>query len=497
MQAMSETRKEMQSLTTHQGSRAMAIGGLFLKEFYEEVTCPICLNFFKDPVTIDCGHNFCQACFTQYWGKSDADCFCLQCKGTFHPTRVRPDHRLANLVELVKKVEEEKGVAGKWGGCVTHEEPLKLFCKNDQALICVVCDRSIEHRDHSVLPMEEAAQEYKIKIQTCLISLEKEKIKVKEQKVAEEEESQNCLGELEAEKLKRIAAFQQMQNFLEEKKDFWLGKLNYLEKEIQKRREENVSILSEEISRLGLLIMEMEEKCQQPTTEFLQDISIALSRYEKNQERQPVELYPGMLEMVRTCVLKTPALEKALRKCEVFLCLAVNVTLDQNTANSFLILSEDQRTVSSMGTNQGLPDNPGRFDTMQCVLGCEKFTSGRHWWEVEAEGGGTMWAVGIATELVRRKGNVTLNPNEGIWLVQRTTNGTAITFSALTAPQPTVLYNYAPSKIRVSLDYEEGRVQFFHADTNQLIFNFPSASFSGQAIRPFFLMYQGITLNLK
>ncbi|KAL8213089.1 UNVERIFIED_CONTAM: hypothetical protein K2H54_060691 [Gekko kuhli] len=292
-----------------------------MNEFHEEMTCPICLEFFKDPVTVDCGHSFCQACFTQCCGESDTDASCPQCKGTVQPTSVRPDRRLANLVELVKKAEKGKDIEEIWGGlCTTHEEPLKLFCKDDQILICVVCDRSTEHRSHSVLPMEEAAQEYK--------------------------------GELGTEKLKNVAAFQEMQNFLEEKEYFWLAKLNDLEKEIQKRREENVNRLSEEISRLGLLITEMEEKCQQPAAEFLQDISITLSRYEKNQEKQHVELYPGMEEMVRTYVLKTPALERALGKCEEFLDEAwnkVNVTPDQNTAHSFPILSEDQKnTVPSV-----------------------------------------------------------------------------------------------------------------------------------------------------
>lgn len=60
-----------------------------------------------------------------------------------------------------------------------------------------------------------------------------------------------------------------MQNYLEEKKYFWLAKLNNLEKEIRRRQEVNVNRLSEEISCLGLLITEMEKKCQQPAPEFL------------------------------------------------------------------------------------------------------------------------------------------------------------------------------------------------------------------------------------
>uniref|UniRef100_A0A8D2KS00 RING-type domain-containing protein n=1 Tax=Varanus komodoensis TaxID=61221 RepID=A0A8D2KS00_VARKO len=31
-----------------------------------ETTCPICLEHLKDPVTLDCGHNYCQACISKY-----------------------------------------------------------------------------------------------------------------------------------------------------------------------------------------------------------------------------------------------------------------------------------------------------------------------------------------------------------------------------------------------------------------------------------------------
>uniref|UniRef100_A0A8C0GWS9 Uncharacterized protein n=1 Tax=Chelonoidis abingdonii TaxID=106734 RepID=A0A8C0GWS9_CHEAB len=30
------------------------------KTLQDEVTCPICLEYFKDPVSLDCDHNFCR-----------------------------------------------------------------------------------------------------------------------------------------------------------------------------------------------------------------------------------------------------------------------------------------------------------------------------------------------------------------------------------------------------------------------------------------------------
>ncbi|XP_038625627.1 E3 ubiquitin-protein ligase TRIM41 [Tachyglossus aculeatus] len=37
----------------------------------EEAVCAICLDYFTDPVSIGCGHNFCRACVTQLWGKEE------------------------------------------------------------------------------------------------------------------------------------------------------------------------------------------------------------------------------------------------------------------------------------------------------------------------------------------------------------------------------------------------------------------------------------------
>lgn len=42
-----------------------------MQSLREEAVCAICLDYFKDPVSIGCGHNFCRVCVTQLWGKED------------------------------------------------------------------------------------------------------------------------------------------------------------------------------------------------------------------------------------------------------------------------------------------------------------------------------------------------------------------------------------------------------------------------------------------
>ncbi|XP_021545605.1 E3 ubiquitin-protein ligase TRIM52 isoform X1 [Neomonachus schauinslandi] len=44
-----------------------------MQTLQEEAVCAICLDYFKDPVSIGCGHNFCRGCVTQLWGKDEED----------------------------------------------------------------------------------------------------------------------------------------------------------------------------------------------------------------------------------------------------------------------------------------------------------------------------------------------------------------------------------------------------------------------------------------
>ncbi|XP_065419311.1 butyrophilin subfamily 1 member A1-like isoform X2 [Chrysemys picta bellii] len=158
---------------------------------------------------------------------------------------------------------------------------------------------------------------------------------------------------------------------------------------------------------------------------------------------------------------------------------AVTVTLDPDTAHPELILSEDQKSVRWGDTRQRRPNNPERFDTELCVLGCEGFTSGRHCWEVEVVAG-RYWAVGVARESVGRKGGISLSPEGGIWAVERWGGHCW----ALTSPVTPLPLSRFPSRIRVCLDCDRGQVTFIGAGDEAPIFTFPPGSVPGERIRP-------------
>uniref|UniRef100_A0ACB8EGS1 Uncharacterized protein n=1 Tax=Sphaerodactylus townsendi TaxID=933632 RepID=A0ACB8EGS1_9SAUR len=280
------------------------------------MACPICLEYYKEPVILDCGHNFCQACLAPCWEETDRSPSCPQCREIFQRENVRPNRQLANLVELVKKLQAGKGAKGKWGVCERHQEPLKLFCSDDQFPICVVCDRSMGHQNHRVLPIEEAFLEYKKKIQAELQFLEQEREKVKSDKMAKDQKSKTFLLQLKSEMENTKLAFQQMYNYLQRQEQLRLSQLEKMEREIEKRDKENLIRFSEEMFDLNLQIIEWEGRFQQPEHVFLQNPKTILSSYEKKPERQLAELHPILEQTLRIHSEQTPALQKSLKECE-------------------------------------------------------------------------------------------------------------------------------------------------------------------------------------
>ncbi|XP_062825662.1 uncharacterized protein LOC103278024 isoform X1 [Anolis carolinensis] len=153
----------------------------------EELFCPICLDYFTDPVILNCEHNFCRACISTYW-ESLGDSFpCPQCRKRCRNGKVRPNAQLGKVAERAKELAARDTalprmppVAGNKPEpvqemCKQHLETLKLFCKDDKSLICVVCDKSKEHRNHTVIPVQEAAEEYKAQFQHHLATLKSER----------------------------------------------------------------------------------------------------------------------------------------------------------------------------------------------------------------------------------------------------------------------------------------------------------------------------------
>uniref|UniRef100_A0A8C0G637 RING-type E3 ubiquitin transferase n=1 Tax=Chelonoidis abingdonii TaxID=106734 RepID=A0A8C0G637_CHEAB len=435
---------------------ASSLSGL---DIQEEATCPICLEYLTDPVSVDCGHNFCRGCITQYCAEwvGCGSLTCPICRSQILKGNFRPNWQLRNLVEKMKHVTV----------CPRHKKTLDLFCEEDGEAVCVVCERSSQHRSHTVLLIEEAAQNYKVGNHLdpalFLIFIQKQ---------------------TQTERQKIVSEFQQLRQFLEEQERLLLAQLEKLDEEILRIQKENVTKLSGEISHLSELIHELEGKCQKPASEFLVGVSLEIQQYEIAFVLYPPDTLPLELERKgRKCLGSQRDVN--MRRYFMNVTTVTNLTSIKDTAHPQLILSEDGKTVRYGHLWNKLPNTTKRFDYERCVLGSEGFTMGKHCWEVEVgEQGG--WAVGVARESLRRKGEISFKPKGGIWAVEYWEGQ----YWALTDPLTPLPLSWVPRRIRIYLDYEQGQMAFFNADNESLIFTFPPASFAGERIRPLFVVWE-------
>nr|XP_020668717.1 zinc finger protein RFP-like [Pogona vitticeps] len=408
--------------------------GRSLQDLSEEATCSICLDYFKDPVITECGHNFCRACLTHCWEESEGEeASCPQCREKVRRNLI-PNRQLANFVEIAKglRFQGETITEGKGGACGKHQEPLKLFCKDDEAPICVVCDKSKEHREHQVVPLEEVVQEYKDMICHHLVLLKEKRIKILAYKAETEGKSQHLLTVMS---------------------DHCFSSLHE-----RLAGEEKTKTFQNPLAFPPELKLKVWDVCDQ---------NIFLAE---------------MMQQFRDALLTGPVLHKA------------NVTLDPKTASPRLALSEDCKSVRHEFRWQDVEDHPERFNFSPFVLGQEGFTAGRHYWEVTVERGEN-WAVGVARKSVGRKGHVGLNTKEGIWAAGKWKSCNDVGSSD--PPQSFVSLSGKPRRIRVSLKCDVGQVSFYDADTQSHLYTISGASFTGETFLPFFGVWGKTFLTLR
>ncbi|XP_060636568.2 RING finger protein 112 [Anolis sagrei] len=97
---------------------AKTSSGSMIQKLKDDIMCSICMETFEDPVSIDCGHNFCRGCLSAYWsGYSCHGYPCPECRYPCSPERIKSDIRMKSLVEkigqipLLKLVDKESGRA--------------------------------------------------------------------------------------------------------------------------------------------------------------------------------------------------------------------------------------------------------------------------------------------------------------------------------------------------------------------------------------------------
>uniref|UniRef100_A0A672L8U8 E3 ubiquitin-protein ligase TRIM39-like n=1 Tax=Sinocyclocheilus grahami TaxID=75366 RepID=A0A672L8U8_SINGR len=230
------------------------------------------------------------------------------------------------------------------------------------------------------------------------------------------------------------------------------------------------------------VVQHFKEKLNQEESE-----QMIQNRMKKIEEIQhSVEVGLGT-EVCRYCVLDTIFFNTLTIQCYIAIVYIIHkkrnildVTLDPDTANPYLILSDDGKQVSDGDIEQDVPENPKRFDDI-CVLAKERFSSGRFYYEVQVNGK-TGWSLGVARESIKRKEDISPSPEDGLWSMASINQSQCIA-----CDNPAVVFSYTktPEKVGVFVDYEEGLVSFYDVGSSSHIYSFTGQTFT-EKLYPFF-----------
>lgn len=113
----------------------------------EELSCSICLEPFKEPVTTPCGHNFCRSCLDETWVVQGPPYRCPQCRTVY---QVRPQlHKntvLCAVVEQFLQADQARAPVDDWtppARSATSSSATQVACdhclKEFAVKTCLVC----------------------------------------------------------------------------------------------------------------------------------------------------------------------------------------------------------------------------------------------------------------------------------------------------------------------------------------------------------------------
>uniref|UniRef100_UPI0037E8FDBB E3 ubiquitin-protein ligase TRIM39-like n=1 Tax=Semicossyphus pulcher TaxID=241346 RepID=UPI0037E8FDBB len=410
---------------------------------------------------------------------------CLVCLVSYCETHLEPHLKKSGLKrhQLIDPVENLEGRM-----CEKHDKLLELFCKTDQMCVCVLCT-VLDHKTHDVVPLKEEYEGKKAELGKTEAEtqemIQKRRLKIQEIKRSVELSNQNADREI-AEGVQVFTALMEsversqaelvhtIKEKLRKTEKQAEGFIKELEQEIseQEKRSSEVEQLSRSEDHLHLLQSFTSLNAAPPTKDWT-EVSVCPPSYEGTVVRAVNQLEETLRKQMKKLLAEAEL--KRVQQHEV------DVTLDPDTAQPELILSDDGKQVHDSDVKKNLPDTPERFDYCRCVLAKQSFSSGRFYYEVQVKGK-TEWALGVARESINRKGKIIPTPQDGYWTIcLRNENK----YKAASSPPVRLSLKSQPEKVGVFVDYEEGLVSFYDVDAAALIYSFTGCSFT-ERLHPLF-----------
>ncbi|KAM4632517.1 E3 ubiquitin/ISG15 ligase TRIM25-like [Discoglossus pictus] len=479
-------------------------------DLIEELNCSICLSMYTDPVTLSCGHSFCEVCINQTWdSQRESISSCPECREIF-PRRpeLKRNPRLYNIVQhfLSAPQEEEQSeifctacvnflapatkicllcdaslciihlrmhstseqhyltkpvTIEESQKCSIHKEPLLCYCIADSACICASCGLFGDHKGHEVELLNTASEKKKEKLRTVLdeLTLLNEELENRIQSLRNYGTGIHTKADAFSRHVR--ALIRSTGNNCKDIERQLLCEITRQEKEVLVSVASLIMRLVVKNTTLSMEIFNTEILCKinEPVI-VLQDWEPRKANF-FNFDRESIYKIVGILDVDLISVIIHRVLGDIVTEENAgrlsYVKNDLDLLLDIRTAANDVAVSSDLKTASWSAINQNRPNISDKFDTCQ-VLSIRSFFLGQHFWEVETSGREIL-RVGVAYPSMRRKGvKCWIGNNKKSWALYQC-NGEYFAMhdsNVIELPNDT---NFC--RLGIYLDYEAGLLSFY------------------------------------
>ncbi|XP_068127164.1 E3 ubiquitin/ISG15 ligase TRIM25-like [Hyperolius riggenbachi] len=449
---------------------------------------------------------------------------CLQCDASLCDNHLRAHSKAPEHVLCAPNTSLENRK------CSVHKKILEYYCTEDDASICVSCYMIGGHLRHKIVPLDEASQKKKERLRNELQKLmaETEEIEKRVQSLEERRRKAQEKADVVTERV--TALFRDLRKHLEKLEKKVLSDLIRQTEWVSQSYDDVIRQLEIKKEELCRKICHIVELCNisDPLT-VLQESDTGDLCDTEDRERHDKQLHDGgdldvagishtlhtgLSEIMSGVIVQehtntqayphsttedkvpitaklsrphpkpNPTAQHTHRKAggtdigavqqTSGLSVYAHILLDVNTAGNNLHISADRKTASSADRWQNHPETPERFQHPQ-VLSSQRFSSGRHYWDVDV-GGSHCWMVGLCYPSVDRRGGGTeswIGCNNKSWCLYRNSNQYEVMHNRKVIKLPDKI----PSdRVRICLDYEAGQISFYAlCDPIRLLHTFTAA----------------------